>query len=126
MVSAKDASGNESDPVVVYPPRSLSKPSLADLSDMSVLSLEQNHPNPFNPETVIKYNLPEDVSVRLVVYNVLGQEVRELVNAAQTAGVYAVRWNGQDDLGRQVSSGLYLYRLEAGANVVMKKMLLMK
>jgi flagellar hook assembly protein FlgD len=62
----------------------------------------------------------------LVIYNVLGQQMRELVNAHQPSGQYGVRWNGRDELGRNVSSGVYFYRLHAGTNVMMRKMVLMK
>ena len=62
----------------------------------------------------------------MVVYNVLGQQVRELVNAFQASGAYAVRWDGRDAFGRRVASGLYVYRLEAGRHVAMKKMLFAK
>ena len=62
----------------------------------------------------------------LIVYNVLGQEVRRLVTAAQVPGAYSVAWDGKDMLGREVSSGLYLYRLVAGQNVVLKKMIFAK
>jgi hypothetical protein len=86
----------------------------------------KNYPNPFNPETIILYTLPAGSEVRLVIYNVLGQHVRELVNAFQPSGQYGVRWSGRDELGRNVSSGVYFYRLHAGKNVVLRKMLLLK
>ena len=88
--------------------------------------LHQNYPNPFNPETIIQYTLTEASAVRLVIYNLTGQQVRELVNTSQGAGLYAVRWDGNDAAGQQVTSGLYLYRLEAGSQVAMRKMLLLK
>ena len=66
---------------------------------IATFGLDQNYPNPFNPETVIQYCLDAASEVRLVIYNVLGQRARELVNASQSPGVYAVRW------GRQVTSG---------------------
>ena len=85
-----------------------------------------NYPNPFNPETTIRYILPEASGVRLAIYNVLGQQVRVLVDAAQGAGVYGVQWDGRDAFGSQVSSGMYLYRLETGADVAVRKMILAK
>jgi len=88
--------------------------------------LDQNHPNPFNPMTTIRYSLGEPSEVRLIVYNVLGQQVRVLTNAFQNAGQYEVMWDGHDALGRDVSSGLYLYRLQAGSNLVVRKMLFTK
>ena len=75
--------------------------------------LLQNHPNPFNTETMIRYALSEPVRVRLVVYDMLGQRVRTLVDRGQTAGQYPVIWDGEDGEGELVSSGVYFYRLEA-------------
>lgn len=89
-------------------------------------SLGQNHPNPFNPATTIRYSLGDAVNVRLAIYNILGQEVRLLVQQFQAAGNYTVVWDGRDAAGRQVSTGMYVYRLQAGADVVTRKMLLTK
>ncbi|MCZ6819787.1 MAG: T9SS type A sorting domain-containing protein [Calditrichaeota bacterium] len=77
-------------------------------------SLSQNYPNPFNPETVIEYQLQGSSSVRLRIYNVMGQEVRTLVNEKKPAGAYRVRWDGRDDGGKVVPAGVYFYRLEVG------------
>ena len=85
-----------------------------------------NNPNPFNPSTTIRYTLEEASNVRLTIYNVLGQPVRVLVNSGQGQGVYSVQWDGRDSFGREVTSGVYLYRLEAGANVSIQKMILVK
>jgi len=135
VVSAVDAEGNASDPVVIAPPAqplsklALTKPGLADESDENNGALTfgaSNYPNPFNPETVIKYALPEGADVRLVIYNTLGQQVRELVNRSQAPGQYQVRWDSRDAMGRQVSSGVYFYRLVAGSNVATKRMMLLK
>jgi hypothetical protein len=89
-------------------------------------SLSQNYPNPFNPQTTISYSLPQDAHVRLAVYNILGQKVRTLVDKHQSAGVQTVSWEGTDDKGNQVSSGVYFYKVEAGEFSDMKKMLLVK
>ena len=88
--------------------------------------LYQNRPNPFNPVTVIEYELPEDAEVKLGIYDLLGQRVRELVCGRQKAGYYTVRWDGRDDEGREVSAGIYLYRLEAGSFVKTRKMVLVR
>jgi hypothetical protein len=85
-----------------------------------------NHPNPFNPATTIHYSLEEATDVRLTIYNVLGQPVRTLVQGGQGSGVHHVVWDGRDALGHQVTSGLYLYRLEAGQQVAVRKMILAK
>jgi len=89
--------------------------------------LAQNFPNPFNPETLIRYALPEAATVTLEIYNMLGQKVRTLVNhAPQAADFYAITWNGRDDNGKALASGMYLYRLSAGSYVNTRKMVLMK
>ena len=89
-------------------------------------ALENNFPNPFNPETTLRYALPEASQVTLSIYNVLGQEVVRLVDAEQTAGFYHVRWNGKNALGHSVASGVYLYRIQAGEFNQTQKMLLLK
>ncbi|HPN35795.1 MAG TPA: T9SS type A sorting domain-containing protein, partial [bacterium] len=89
-------------------------------------SIAQNYPNPFNPSTVIAYNLAKPAEVKLMVYNLLGNRVATLVNSRQTAGSYKVTWNAMDDWGRPVSAGIYFYRIEAGENVKMLKMMLIK
>ena len=89
--------------------------------------LNQNYPNPFNPTTTISFSLPEASRVTLAVYNVLGQKVRTLINnQLATAGLHAKQWDGRDDAGRQVASGIYFYKLEAGNFSSIKKMVLMK
>ncbi len=89
-------------------------------------SLEQNYPNPFNPATTISFSVPEAGLVRLAVYNVLGQEVKTLVNSARNAGNYRVTWDATNEHGEKVNSGLYIYRLQAGNKVLSNKMVLMK
>ena len=88
--------------------------------------LSNNYPNPFNPSTIIKYAIPANANVRLTVYNMLGEEVRTLVNQNQATGSYSVTWDGTTNYGTQVASGMYIYRLAAGDFVSVKKMLLMK
>jgi hypothetical protein len=88
--------------------------------------LEQNYPNPFNPETIINYELPITNYVVLSIYNLLGQKVITLVSESQPAGRYQVHWNGTDQSGQPVSSGIYIYKLEAAKNVQMRKMMLIK
>ena len=89
--------------------------------------LEQNYPNPFNPETTIHYELPKTSKVVLRIYNTLGQEVRKLVNERQPAGAYQMSWDGRDEGGKQVSSGIYFYQLKAGNSFLeTKKMVLMR
>ena len=88
--------------------------------------LAGNYPNPFNPSTTIRYELGQDALVTLKIYNTLGEEVATLVNEYQTAGAKSVVWNGRNQPGSQVASGIYLYRLTAGSVVKSERMLLMK
>jgi len=88
--------------------------------------LVQNYPNPFNPSTEIAYDLPTAGNVRLDVYNILGQNVKTLVNEYQDAGSYRVTWEGNDNSGDAVASGVYFYRVTAGEFKDIKKMVLMK
>jgi FlgD Ig-like domain len=92
----------------------------------NTFELAQNYPNPFNPETKIVYKLSKTAKVSLDIYNALGQKVRTLVQANQPAGSYDVTWNGHNDLGVSVPTGVYFYRLRAGAETMMKKMVLLK
>ena len=91
-----------------------------------VFDLSQNYPNPFNPKTIIRFALPEDSGVKLEVYNILGQKVKTLINQGLTAGVREVEWDGRNDEGSVLCSGIYFYRMEAGGLVLAKKMVLIK
>lgn len=88
--------------------------------------LKQNYPNPFNPTTVIGYSLSVDRFTTLTVYDILGRTVRTLVNERQQAGNYSVNWDGRNNSGRAVSSGIYFYRLQAGEFMRTRRMLMMK
>jgi len=77
-------------------------------------SLQQNYPNPFNPTTSIRYDLAETADASLVIYNMLGQQVRTLVTERQDVGRYEVIWNGLNDAGQPVATGVYIYHLQAG------------
>jgi len=89
-------------------------------------ALHQNFPNPFNPITTLRYDLPENNFVMLTVYDMLGREVTQLVNTKQKAGFKSIKWDATDSIGKQVSAGVYLYRIEAGEFVQTKKMVLLK
>ena len=89
-------------------------------------ALHQNYPNPFNPTTTIRYDLKARSKVALTIYNALGQEVRNLVSDTQNAGRYQVQWDGRDNTGGKVASGIYFYRLRAGDFVQFHKMVLLK
>ncbi|HKB86385.1 MAG TPA: FlgD immunoglobulin-like domain containing protein, partial [Ignavibacteriaceae bacterium] len=88
--------------------------------------LSQNYPNPFNPTTAIKYQLPESQNVTLEIYNSLGEKIRTLVNYYQNAGYHTAQWDGMNNAGHSVASGMYLYRITAGKFTSVKKMLLLK
>lgn len=85
-----------------------------------------NFPNPFNPSTTINYSIPNDTNVKLCIFNVKGQKVTTLVKEAQTAGSHNAVWNGTDNHGKKVSSGIYFYKIVTEENTEMKKMLLLK
>jgi hypothetical protein len=89
-------------------------------------ALGQNYPNPFNPSTVIAFELPTPGHINLSIYNVLGQRVRTLIDSRYPPGTHETTWDGRDDSGQPVSSGVYLYRLEATGLTATKKMVLMK
>jgi flagellar hook assembly protein FlgD len=89
-------------------------------------ALYQNYPNPFNPQTVIKYALPEDCQVKLTIYNILGQRVRAIVDQFQSAGFQMVIWDGRDDKGNLLASGVYFCKMTAGNYVDVKKMTVLK
>ncbi|RLC48885.1 MAG: hypothetical protein DRI23_09985 [Candidatus Cloacimonadota bacterium] len=89
-------------------------------------SLRQNYPNPFNPITNIAYSIPETEKVNLSIFNIKGQIVKTLVNETKQSGYYSVRWNGTNNSGIKVASGLYFYKLSAGKTILNKKMILLK
>ena len=85
-----------------------------------------NYPNPFNPRTTIEYRLRNPASVRLSIYQIDGRKVATLINGFEEMGSHAVVWNGRDHNQREVSSGVYLYRLQVGDHVESKRMLLLR
>ena len=88
--------------------------------------LYQNYPNPFNPETTIEYDISQPAEVTLTIYNVMGQAVRTLVRAFQPAGNFNVSWDGKDGSGQVVASGVYVYELSTGEQVLRKKVVLIR
>ena len=88
--------------------------------------LEQNFPNPFNPSTTLRYELPEDGLVNVTIYDMMGRQVSTLVSSHQTAGYKSIQWNATNDFGKPVSAGVYLYQIQAGEFVQTKKMVLLK
>jgi hypothetical protein len=99
---------------------------LYDNEEPSSFSLSQNYPNPFNPETYIDFTLPSELEVSLKIHNIQGQVVANLVQGRKGAGIHTVRWDGRNDSGEKVSSGVYFYRFTAGETTFVKKMVLLK
>jgi hypothetical protein len=91
-----------------------------------VFDLSNNYPNPFNPSTNIQFAVPHQGNITLAVYNVLGQHVRTLAEGDYAPGQYTVTWDGKDESGRTVTSGMYFARLETGSIALVRKMLMMK
>ena len=88
--------------------------------------LAQNYPNPFNPETTIRFSIPVSSEVIIKIYNLLGNEIKSLVFDYLPAGEHSAHWNGTDNSGQKVSSGLYIYRMKAGKYSDVKKMMFIK
>ena len=89
-------------------------------------TLHQNYPNPFNPITTLRYDLPENSRVNITIYDMLGTEVKTLINQTQDAGYRSVIWDATNDYGKLVSAGIYLYHIQAGEYISTKKMVLLK
>jgi hypothetical protein len=123
------ASNDPNDPTVSIPMElNVGPTSIGDdvAGRINNFQLYQNYPNPFNPSTEIRYQLAFAREVQLTIYNSLGQQVRQLINEPQSAGEKRIEWNGLDDSGKAVSSGVYLYQLRAGQFSSVKKMVLMR
>jgi len=91
-----------------------------------VFALHQNYPNPFNPVTNIRFDVPENSMVTMVIYDLLGQKVKTLVNYEMNAGFHSIQWNGTNDHGKPLASGMYIYRINAGGFHAVKKLVFMK
>jgi hypothetical protein len=97
-----------------------------DVTIPTQFALEQNYPNPFNPSTMINYSLPNNAFVVLKIYDMLGREIKTLVNNQKNAGKYSVAWKGNDNNGNKVTSGIYIYRISAGNFSAARKMAVLK
>ena len=122
-VTAFDHAGNQSDFSDVVEAALLS--AMEELVPAE-FALHQNYPNPFNPTTQIKFDLAEDGLVTIKIYDVMGRQLRTLVNSVKTAGYHSIRWDATNDLGEGVSAGMYIYMIQAGDFVSTKKMVLLK
>jgi hypothetical protein len=89
-------------------------------------NLHQNYPNPFNPVTTLRYDLPNNSLLTIIIYDMLGREVKTLINQTQNGGYKSILWDGTNDHDHSVSSGVYLYRIQAGNYMRSKKMVLLK
>ena len=89
-------------------------------------NIHQNYPNPFNPVTTLRYDLPENGLVTITIYDMLGKEVKTLINQTQDAGYKSVIWDATNNYGKPVSAGIYLYQIQAGEYISTKKMVLLK
>ena len=111
-------------------PERTSEPEVAKVSEQGPgeFSLSSNYPNPFNPQTLITFILPKPAFVNLEIYNTLGQRVRNLTDGFRQAGTHSVTWDGRDENGRKVASGVYLYRLvvDRGRSAQTRKLLLIR
>jgi hypothetical protein len=123
VVSVKIKPKAGAEPAVRY---SEDPDSMASGPHSSGVELLPNYPNPFNAQTNINYTLPEEAKVRLFIYNIYGQRIRTLVDNVQAPGRYSMPWNGRDEFGRDASSGVYIIRLEAGAQKLTRRVILVK
>jgi hypothetical protein len=92
----------------------------------AISALHQNHPNPFNPSTIIEFSLAEEGRVVLEIYDIAGSRVRTIVDERMSPGVHTARWDGSDTAGRAVASGVYVYRLVSGGANLSRKMVLLR
>ena len=119
--------GNKAEQTILYAgTMDLAKVDLDFRFIPNAYALNQNYPNPFNPVTTITYDLMKDGFVSLTVYNMMGQEIANLVNADLKAGVHSIQWNGTGLSGQIVSSGVYFYILNTDEFTSVKKMVFMK
>ena len=89
-------------------------------------AFHQNYPNPFNPVTTLRYDIPENSHVNITIYDMLGRQVKTLINQTQDTGYRSVIWDATNDYGKPVSAGIYLYQIQAGEYMQTKKMVLLK
>jgi hypothetical protein len=105
--------------------------SMADSASTASLlpkrfALHPNYPNPFNPATTIKYDLPKTTRVTLRIFDIMGRQVKTLIDEEKDAGYHYLIWEGKDDKGRPVTSGIYFYRLETSSFTFVQKLMLLR
>jgi predicted CXXCH cytochrome family protein len=101
-------------------------PRVIQTTTPKTFDVSQNYPNPFNPTTQIRFTIPSETSVKITVFNLAGEEVSTLASGTMEAGTHTVTWNGCNESGQAVSTGVYFYRVQAGDYMVTKKMLFLK
>jgi len=119
-----DNSTNDGYPFLTSMPVSNSK-EIVPLRPLTEIQ-SQNFPNPFNPTTTISFSIPQQSLIEIAVYNTKGQKVKSLLKKCLNKGNHSVDWNGDDNTGKNVASGVYFYKLRTGHNSQIKKMLLLK
>jgi len=127
-LTAVDSAGNESAPSNEVQATAGNITLLEDGGENEIreFELKQNYPNPFNPSTTIEYNVSSGSIVKIIIYDILGQKVRQLVKDYKETGSYRIIWDGKDNFGRALPSGVYLYQMTAEKYVNVKKLVLQK
>ena len=110
----------------MFPPEQTDIFDKEEVKSIEEFALFQNYPNPFNTHTAIKYHIPNTSHIELKIYNISGQEIRSLKDQVQEAGKYTIIWDGKNNKGMAIASGLYMIRLKVGRQLSKKKMLLLK
>jgi len=118
-----DGTGSAAGHVRVY---SLTELFIDNIIMPTEFALHQNYPNPFNPVTKLRYAIPENALVNITIYDMLGRQVKTLVNQIQDVGYNSIIWNATNDYGKPVSAGIYLYQIQAREYISTKKMVLLK
>ena len=98
----------------------------SDNINLNVFNLSSNYPNPFNPATMISYNIPESSYIKIDIYNSIGGIVRYLYSGQRDQGYHSIMWNSKDNSGKPVSAGLYFYSIRSDNHILSGKMLLVK
>ena len=120
---------NDPDDGSVFIPLSLSVTGMGSHDEALLpkeFALHQNYPNPFNPKTRVRYDLPDNENVTIIIYDLLGRQVKQLVDSYQEAGFKSIIWDATNDFGNPAAAGVYLYKIQAGDFIQTKKMVLLK
>ena len=118
--------GHELDFEFMKPPTGIREVEEPGADRPEAFTISQNYPNPFNPQTIIRFTLPAETWVKIEIFNILGQKVRDLVDQNLPAGVKEISWNGKDSRGTDVGSGIYFYRIRTREFTDVRRMVLLK